>query len=52
MDENSDVDPVGSGSRGIKSLKGKAEFNQEKKKFRRKLYFSSLNLKKVGADVC
>ena len=31
-------------------MKGKAEFN--KKKIRRKLYFTSLNLKKVGADVC
>ena len=32
-------------------MKEKAEFNQQKYFFRRKLYFSSLNIKKVGAYV-
>ena len=33
-------------------MKGKAKVNQQKHFFCRNLYFSSLNLKKVGADVC
>ena len=54
---NSDVDPVrsafilvrGSGSRLQRRIimKGKAEFNQVLGFFRRKLYFSSLNLKSI-----
>ena len=62
--KTSDVgpDPVGSrfiwvrvsGSRGIKSLIKWSEKQSLTMKpfFRRKLYFSSLNLKKVCADVC
>ena len=64
-DPDPDPDPVGSGHIGpwiririqrykiTDKMKGKAEFNYKKIFFfRRKLYFSSMNLKKVGADVC